>query len=60
MRCLLPANTVQLTLFNKNENIQRVTVGQLLAMKSGIKDYDDYLVSACVSNVNFSAQCPRL
>eukprot|EP01048_Picozoa_sp_COSAG05_P023651 COSAG05_NODE_5214_length_1234_cov_6.612153_2_plen_79_part_00 len=32
---------MQLTLFNNNVNIQQMTVGHLLAMKSGVQDYDD-------------------
>lgn len=34
-----------LTLFKNNVNIQQMTVGHLLAMKSGVKDYDDDQVS---------------
>lgn len=41
---------MQLELFKQNANLKSVTVGHLLAMKSGIKDYnDDSLVSsACL------------
>ena len=44
---------LQLRLFEQNDNILKVTVGQLLAMKSGIKDYDDDLVSSMCAHLDF-------